>query len=79
MRGNNKQDKSRHISLQYFVEMKLKTHEQKLHTTEMRMLRLYKDKVHNDHIRGSFGVTPIIEKLSESWWYSTYKHIDRYF
>ncbi|KAM3955317.1 uncharacterized protein ACR2FA_010780 [Aphomia sociella] len=48
-----------------------KTHEQKLHTTEMRMLRwaggvTLKDKVRNEYVRGSFKVAPITEKISES-------------
>ncbi|XP_060810060.1 uncharacterized protein LOC132904162 [Amyelois transitella] len=47
------------------------TQEHKLHTTEMRMLRwaggvTLKDKVRNEHIRGSFKVAPITEKLKES-------------
>ncbi|KAM3964580.1 LOW QUALITY PROTEIN: uncharacterized protein ACR2FA_001549 [Aphomia sociella] len=52
-----------------------KTHEQKLHTTEMRMLRwavgvTLKDKVGNEYVRGSFKVAPITEKISESSrWY----------
>lgn len=45
-----------------------RTHEQKLHTAEMRMLRwsagvTLKDKVQNRHIRGSFKVRAIEEKL----------------
>ncbi|XP_039297784.1 uncharacterized protein LOC120354523 [Nilaparvata lugens] len=49
----------------------LKTHEQKLHTKEMRMLRwsggvTLKDKIRNEHVRGSFKVAPIAEKLKES-------------
>lgn len=46
-------------------------HEQKLHTTEMRMLRwaggvTLKDKVRNEYIRGTFKVAPVTEKLKES-------------
>ncbi|XP_050673484.1 uncharacterized protein LOC126971305 [Leptidea sinapis] len=48
-----------------------KTHEQKLHTTEMRMLRwaggvTLKDKVESKYIRGSFKVAPITDKISET-------------
>ncbi|XP_063534964.1 uncharacterized protein LOC134744947, partial [Cydia strobilella] len=47
-----------------------KVHEQKVHTNEMRMLRWAAgvtrlDKVRNEHIRGSFKIAPITEKLSE--------------
>ncbi|XP_039297111.1 uncharacterized protein LOC120354275 [Nilaparvata lugens] len=49
----------------------LKTHEQKLHIMEMRMLRwsggvTLKDKIRNEHVRGSFKVVPIAGKLKES-------------
>ncbi|KAL0809484.1 hypothetical protein ABMA28_011031 [Loxostege sticticalis] len=48
-----------------------KAHEQKLHTTEMKMLRwaggvTRLDKVRNEYVRGSFGVAPIAEKMRES-------------
>ena len=48
-----------------------KTHEQKLHTTEMRMLRwsggvTLKDRVRNQYIRGTFKVAPITDKIKES-------------
>ncbi|CAG4946044.1 unnamed protein product [Parnassius apollo] len=48
-----------------------KIHERKLHATEMRMLRweggvTLKDKVRNEHVRGSFKVTPITDKITES-------------
>ncbi|KAI5635280.1 hypothetical protein NE865_11972 [Phthorimaea operculella] len=50
-----------------------KIHEQKIHTTEMRMLRwsggvtvTLKDRVRNEHIRGSFKVAPITDKIKES-------------
>ena len=48
-----------------------KSHMQSMHTTEMRMLRwaggvTMLDKVRNTHIRGSFGVAPINEKITES-------------
>ncbi|XP_059048811.1 uncharacterized protein LOC131844043 [Achroia grisella] len=44
---------------------------QKLHTTEMKMLRWSSgvtrlDRVRNEYIRGSFKVAPITEKLTES-------------
>jgi exonuclease III len=47
------------------------THVQKIHTTEMKMLRwsggaTRHDKIRNEYIRGSFKVAPIPEKLSES-------------
>ncbi|CAH2103820.1 unnamed protein product [Euphydryas editha] len=46
-----------------------KVHKQKLHTTEMRMLRwaggvALKDKVRNEHV--SFKIVPITEKITES-------------
>ncbi|XP_061715960.1 uncharacterized protein LOC133524124 [Cydia pomonella] len=48
-----------------------KHHEQKLHTCEMKMLRWAAgvtrlDKVHNEHIRGSYKVAPITDKIKES-------------
>lgn len=48
-----------------------KIHENKLHTTEMRMLRwaggvTLKDKVRNEYMRGSFKVAPITDKILES-------------
>ncbi|KAL0879367.1 hypothetical protein ABMA27_003133 [Loxostege sticticalis] len=47
------------------------THRQKLHTTEMRMLRwsvgvTMKDKVRNEHIRGSLKIAPIADKMVEA-------------
>ncbi|KAL0881976.1 hypothetical protein ABMA27_001728 [Loxostege sticticalis] len=49
----------------------LKKHEQQLHTAEMKMLRwaggvTRLDRVRNEHIRGSFKVTPVPEKLKET-------------
>ena len=48
-----------------------KQHEQKLHTNEMKMLRwaggvTLLDKIQNQRVRGSFGVAPIVEKMTES-------------
>ncbi|XP_047983973.1 uncharacterized protein LOC125224599 [Leguminivora glycinivorella] len=48
-----------------------KQHINKLHVTEMRMLRwsggvTLLDKIRNDYIRGSFKVAPIAEKLKEN-------------
>ncbi|XP_049872896.1 uncharacterized protein LOC126371623 [Pectinophora gossypiella] len=46
-------------------------HTQKLHTTEMKMLRwsggvTRQDKIRNEYVRGSFKVAPIPDKLKES-------------
>ncbi|XP_063623124.1 uncharacterized protein LOC134795222 [Cydia splendana] len=46
-------------------------HEQKLHVNEMKMLRWAAgvtrlDKVRNEHIRGSYKVAPITDKIQES-------------
>ncbi|KAI8439845.1 hypothetical protein MSG28_001314 [Choristoneura fumiferana] len=61
----------------------LKKHEQKLHTAEMKMLRwaggvTRLDKVRNEHVRGSFKVAPVAEKLKESRlrWYGHIKRRD---
>ncbi|XP_063545740.1 uncharacterized protein LOC134753731 [Cydia strobilella] len=48
-----------------------KVHTTKVHTTEMKMLRwaggvTLADRVRNEHIRGSFKIRPIEEKLSET-------------
>ncbi|XP_063540231.1 uncharacterized protein LOC134749265 [Cydia strobilella] len=48
----------------------LKKHEQKLHITEMKMLRwaggvTCLDRVRNEHVRGSFKVAPITDKVKE--------------
>ncbi|XP_063627476.1 uncharacterized protein LOC134798981 [Cydia splendana] len=48
-----------------------KTHEQKAHVNEMKMLRwaggvTRMDRVRNEHIRGSFKVAPITDKMTES-------------
>lgn len=48
-----------------------KHQEQKLHVAEMKMLRwaggvTMLDKVRNDHIRGTFKIKPIVEKIAES-------------
>ncbi|KAL0831522.1 hypothetical protein ABMA28_002316 [Loxostege sticticalis] len=48
-----------------------RTHTQKLHTAEMRMLRwsvgvTMKDKVRNEHIRGSLKIAPIADKMVEA-------------
>ncbi|KAG7296805.1 hypothetical protein JYU34_020747 [Plutella xylostella] len=48
-----------------------KAHEQQMHVAEMKMLRwaggvTRLDKVRNEHIRGSFKVAPIAEKLKET-------------
>ncbi|XP_047543303.1 uncharacterized protein LOC125075640 [Vanessa atalanta] len=48
-----------------------KTHVQKLHNAEMKMLRwsggvTRLDKIKNEYIRGSFKVAPISDKLTES-------------
>lgn len=58
-----------------------KTHLNKLHTTEMRMLRwsagvTLLDKIRNEYIRGSFKVAPITEKVQEKRlrWYG---HVQR--
>ncbi|XP_063625257.1 uncharacterized protein LOC134796993 [Cydia splendana] len=58
-----------------------KPHLNKLHTTEMRMLRwsagvTMMDKIRNVYIRGSFKVAPITEKLTEKRlrWYG---HVQR--
>ncbi|XP_047988405.1 uncharacterized protein LOC125228012 [Leguminivora glycinivorella] len=58
-----------------------KAHLNKLHTTEMRMLRwsagvTMMDKIKNVYIRGSFKVAPITEKLTEKRlrWYG---HVQR--
>ena len=58
-----------------------KQHEQKLHTNEMKMLRwaggvTLLDKIQNQRVRGSFGVAPIVEKLTESR-LRLYEHIMR--
>lgn len=63
-----------------------KTHEQKLSTTEMRMLRwaggvTLKDRIRNEHIRGSFKVAPISNKISESrlrWYGHVMRRPDNY-
>ncbi|XP_039755304.1 uncharacterized protein LOC120630225 [Pararge aegeria] len=44
-----------------------KKHSTKLHTTEMRMLRWSAgvtrlDKIKNEYVRGSYGITPIVHK-----------------
>lgn len=49
----------------------LKQHQQKIHTTEMKMLRwaggvTMEDKVRNEFIRGTFKVRPINEKIKEN-------------
>lgn len=47
-----------------------KSHGTRMHTAEMRMLRwaagvtLY-DRIRNEHVRGSFKICPVIDKLSE--------------
>ncbi|XP_048006059.1 uncharacterized protein LOC125241562 [Leguminivora glycinivorella] len=58
-----------------------KQHLDKLHVTEMRMLRwsagvTLLDKLRNQYIRGSFKIAPIVEKLKEKClrWYG---HIQR--
>ena len=48
-----------------------KQHKQKLHNKEMKMLRwaggvTLLDKIQNQRVRGSFGVAPIVEKMTES-------------
>lgn len=47
-----------------------KSDEQKLHVTKMSLLRwsaevIFKDKIRNDHIRRSFKVAKICDKVSE--------------
>lgn len=47
-----------------------KQHMNKLHSTEMRMLRwsagtTLLDKIRNEYIRGSFKVAPIMDKIKE--------------
>jgi hypothetical protein len=48
-----------------------RAHEQKLHAAEMRMLRwmsgvTLKDKMRNEHVRGSLRVAPIADKMREA-------------
>ncbi|XP_063540748.1 uncharacterized protein LOC134749662 [Cydia strobilella] len=48
-----------------------KKHEQQLHTAEMKMLRwaggvTRLDRIRNEHVRGTFRVAPIIDKVKES-------------
>ncbi|CAH2268542.1 jg2230 [Pararge aegeria aegeria] len=47
-----------------------KKYSTKLHTTEMRMLRWSAgvtrlNKIKNEYVRGSYGITPIVHKLQE--------------